>query len=274
MGARRLEIAIAILIGLAGGRAHAGDRELARQRYLTGTMLYERGRYSDALVELERGNQADPRPEFDYNIGLCLEKLGRAAEAASAYERFLAARPHDRDADVLRANVERLRRSAAAPSIVAAPSPMKAAPSTSAVEPSPTAVAAAEKQPFGAPGSIADAFAADVRPPSFVRSTRGRATIAIAAIGGAAFLTAAITGGVALSDRDRYRTDCAAGGCDDATYDAGRRLAVATDVLLAVGVGAAVTATLVGVSWRRERRLAIAPSASAHAASLTVTGAF
>ena len=96
----------------------------------------------------------------------------------------------------------------------------------------------------------------------------------MAAIGGAALITAAITGGAALTDRDDYRAGCAAGRCDDASYDGGRRLAVATDVLLAIGVGAAVTATLVGVSRRRERKLAIAPSASAHAAGLAVAGSF
>ncbi|HXU74734.1 MAG TPA: tetratricopeptide repeat protein [Polyangia bacterium] len=282
MGALRFAIVTALVLTVGGGGAEAGDRELARQRYQTGTMLYQRGRYADALVELQRGNQAEPKPEFDYNIGLCLEKLGRTAEAADAYERFLAARPHDREAAVLRADIERLRRSvaaapAAAASAVAAPVP-SALPAPSVVAPPPSVIPpsepAAPRQPYGAPSSVADAFAHDVRPPSFAHTTRGQATIALATIGGAALLTAAITGGVALSERDSYRAACAAGRCDDASYDGGRRVAVTTDVLLAVGAAAAVTATLAGVIGRRERALVFAPSAGTHAVGLAVAGGF
>jgi hypothetical protein len=287
------------IIGLAamGGRAEAGDRELARQRYQTGTMLFQRGRYADALVELERGKQADPKPEFDYNIGLCLEKLGRAAEAADAYQRFLAARPQDREAQAVRAEVARLRQlevqsspslpaptppppapSSAAPSS-AAPSPLPSPPAPSpapsaAIVPPPTGSLSLPSQPYGAPTSAEPAFDAAPRPASFIRSSRGKATLAIAAIGAAALVTSAITGGLALGDRDRYRAGCAAGRCDDPGYDGGRRLAIATDVVLGLGVAAAVTATALGLSGLRRRTFALAPSAGAHAAGVAVAGAF
>ena len=289
MSARRLAAVLAIVITVGGADAYGGDRELARQRYLTGTVLYQRGRYADALVELERGKQADPKPEFDYNIGLCLQKLGRASEAADAYERFLAVRPQDREAEMLRAEIARLRASAAVvsvPSAVAAPTPpaggapaapnvVAPPPATSLAPPPATWTApSAAVQPYGAPTSGVDAFASAARPPSFVRSTRGQAALAVAAVGGAALLTAAITGGVALSDRDSYRAGCAAGRCDDTRYDDGRRLAIGTDVLLGIGAAAAVTATIVAVTWRTEHRTVVAPSASANGAGITLAGGF
>ena len=273
MTAVRLAFVIVVVFAnvlVVGERhAYAGDRELAKQSYRTGTMLYQRGSYADALVELERGNKADPRPELDYNIGLCLEKLGRAAEAVDAYERFLAARPQDAEAAVLRADITRLRQSLAPATAAPAPSTAVAAPSPASVDrPAPS-----QSQPYGAPSAAVD-FTADAPQPSFVRSTRGRVTIALAAFAGVTLLTSAITGGVALSDRDNYRAHCAAGSCDDASYDDGRRVAVATDVLLGIGLVAAVTATIVGVTRPREHRFAIAPSAGTQGGGIAVAGGF
>jgi tetratricopeptide (TPR) repeat protein len=269
MSSARFAFVAAVVICLGGGRADAGgDQDLARQRYLTGTMLFQRGRYADALVELERGKQADPRPEFDYNIGLCLEKLGRAVEAADAFDRFLVARPHDSEAEVLRADVARLRQLAA--STIAGNAPSVPPPSLPAPAPAEVAV----PQPYGAPTSLAQAFAPTPQRP-FVRTTRGMATMALAAVGGALLVSSAITGGVALSDRDRYRAGCAAGRCDDAGYDGGRRLAVATDVLLGLGAAAAVTAVIVAVTRSHPRRtFAAAPSVTAHTGGFALAGAF
>jgi tetratricopeptide (TPR) repeat protein len=272
MSSARIAIAAATLICVGGGRADAGDRELARQRYLTGTMLFQRGRYADALVELERGNQADPRPEFDYNIGLCLEKLGRALEAADAFDRFLAARPHDSEAQVLRADIARLRQSAA-PVVTVTPPPPPLPPSPPP-SPSPPSTATVGPQPYGAPTSLAQAFAPTPQQ-SFIHTTRGKATTALAVVGGALLVTSAVTGGIALGDRSAYRAGCAAGQCDDAGYDGGRRIAIATDVLLGIGAAAAVSAVIAGVARSHPRRtFAVAPSLAAHAGGVALAGSF
>lgn len=271
-------VGIIVLTGM-GGRAEARDRELARQRYVTGTILYQRGHYADALIELERGKQADPKPEFDYNIGLCLERLGRAAEAADAYERFLEARPQDREAQALRASVAQLRQlvagsSPSPPALVArplAPSPAPPLPPGSDV---PPPASLSPSHPYGEPTSAKPVLDAAPPPVSFIRSSRGKATLTIATVGAAALVTSAITGAVALDDRDRYRAGCSAGRCDDAGYDDGRRIAIATDVLLGVGVAAAVTATALGLSRRRLRTFALAPSGGTHAVGVAVAGTF
>src|SRR5439155_24878187 len=50
---------------------------------------FRRGDYTTAIQELETAYRIEPRPELLYDMGECLEKLGRRAEAASMYERYV-----------------------------------------------------------------------------------------------------------------------------------------------------------------------------------------
>jgi tetratricopeptide (TPR) repeat protein len=87
-----------LLLLLAALPARADDTDLARQRYATGKILYERGQYAEALVEMQASKRLSGRVELDYNIGMCLWRLGRGQEAADALERFARARPNDPEA--------------------------------------------------------------------------------------------------------------------------------------------------------------------------------
>src|SRR5258706_2386304 len=113
-----------MLVCLAQGLAWAdeGDAELARQRYRTGQALFQRGRVEDALHEFEQGKASFALPEFDYNIGLCLAKLGRPADAADALARYIEARPNDPDAAGIWRMIAELRAEAVKPKL-AEPSP-------------------------------------------------------------------------------------------------------------------------------------------------------
>ncbi len=77
-----------------GAPAPASDADavgLARRRFATGQWLYEHARYREALVELEAARAIAPRPEMEFNIGLCLERLGRVEDAAAALDRYRSA---------------------------------------------------------------------------------------------------------------------------------------------------------------------------------------
>ena len=50
---------------------------------------YDEGRFEDALVGYRRAHILLALPKFHYNIALCLERLGRKAEALQAYRSFL-----------------------------------------------------------------------------------------------------------------------------------------------------------------------------------------
>jgi tetratricopeptide (TPR) repeat protein len=109
MGANRALLLILLLVGARAGAAE-GEREIARLHFLLGTEHYDRGEYAKALAEFEAARKAQALPELDFNMGRCLEKLGRKADAIAAYERFLSAKQDQEVAErvrVLRAEVPR-----------------------------------------------------------------------------------------------------------------------------------------------------------------------
>jgi tetratricopeptide (TPR) repeat protein len=61
---------------------------LARAHFGRGSELYLSGRHEQAIAEFEIARRYHRSPVFDYDIGRCLEALGRRAEAIVAYERF------------------------------------------------------------------------------------------------------------------------------------------------------------------------------------------
>ena len=92
-----LLLAVLALLGAAAtARAQdegsATDRE-ARAIFSAGSVAFEDGRYQDALARFEEAYALSERPELLYNIGLCLDRLRRDAEALENFERFLAAVP-------------------------------------------------------------------------------------------------------------------------------------------------------------------------------------
>src|SRR5262245_50290278 len=62
----------------------------AQRRYHNGRALYEAGRYSEAVVEIEAALALDPdEPVLLYNLALVHEKLGHYDEAIGALRRML-----------------------------------------------------------------------------------------------------------------------------------------------------------------------------------------
>jgi tetratricopeptide (TPR) repeat protein len=79
------------LLGFAGA-AHAlddQDTEIAKRHFNAGKALYAAQKYDQAIVEFEKAREVKPLPAFDYNIGLCHDRLEHLAEAIAAYRRFL-----------------------------------------------------------------------------------------------------------------------------------------------------------------------------------------
>ncbi len=110
--------------------------------------------------------------------------------------------------------------------------------------------------------------------PGFFATVRGRATLALGAVSLASFVVAGGTGGAALSARNSYREACGSGNCNQAQYDSGRHLAIASDVFLSVGIVTAVVTTLVAVTAPHERKLAFAPALGPSFGGLALSGRF
>src|SRR5262245_48167700 len=95
----------------------------ARHHYRSGVALYQTARYADALAEFQAGKAVLDEPAFDFNIGKCLAKLDRPAEAADALERYMRARPNDPEAADVWRSIAELRSEATrrAPPVAAPP---------------------------------------------------------------------------------------------------------------------------------------------------------
>lgn len=76
--------------------------ERAMESYELGKKAYNAARYEDALGHFQEAATRYASPDFQYNIGLCYERLGKPDEAIRAFRTYLRAKP---DADD-RANVE------------------------------------------------------------------------------------------------------------------------------------------------------------------------
>ncbi len=83
--------------------ASRSDVERAKQQLAIGQQAYDEARHEDALVAFEAAYAAYPAPDFQYNIGLCHERLGHVEAAIEAFEAYLAGKPDAQD----RATVER-----------------------------------------------------------------------------------------------------------------------------------------------------------------------
>ena len=66
------------------------DEEIARRHYDQGVDAYAARDYGRAIKEFEAARSYRPRPELDYNLARCFDRMERAADAIDAYEAYLA----------------------------------------------------------------------------------------------------------------------------------------------------------------------------------------
>lgn len=79
---------------------------------------YAAGKYEEAVQSFGKAFELSPKPDFVYNQGTALEKQGRAAAAAAAYERYLALAPEAKDYAQVAKRTKKLREQAASDPIV------------------------------------------------------------------------------------------------------------------------------------------------------------
>lgn len=106
--------------------AQASDTEVAKQRFETGQLNYERGEYEKALAEFEEAYRLAPRPELQYNIAQAHERLLAFESAIAAYQAYLAGKPEARDRKVVESRIEFLKKQIAQKNAAAARPPPEA----------------------------------------------------------------------------------------------------------------------------------------------------
>ena len=96
-------------------REHMGGREatytgVAESHRLMGEgeALYKAGKFGDALQAYERAYALNPLADTRYNQAACLDRMGMREMAASRYGDYLKEAPQAKDADKVRARIEKL----------------------------------------------------------------------------------------------------------------------------------------------------------------------
>jgi tetratricopeptide (TPR) repeat protein len=94
-------------------RAKVGvNKEKSRDEYDKGAIAYKEGRYQEAHDAFEKAYELNPLPDFKYNMGASLEKLGRPYAAANHYSEYAKEKPNAADARKVAAQAEKLRNEA------------------------------------------------------------------------------------------------------------------------------------------------------------------
>lgn len=81
----------------------------AMAAYERGQQNYKLAQYEAALADFKEASSLYASPDFQYNIGLCYEKLGRYDEAVLAYVTYLKVKPDAEDRANVEATISRLQ---------------------------------------------------------------------------------------------------------------------------------------------------------------------
>jgi tetratricopeptide (TPR) repeat protein len=239
--------------GVEHDAATPSPEDRAMAAYRRGTAHYNQARWADALADFEEAASLYASPDFQYDIGLCHEKLDEYAEAIRAFRTYLRAKPDAED----RANVEdRIARLQRQLDEKQAPRP---------------AAAVRESTP----------------PPP--RSRGGAALVAsgaaLVATGGALALGGGVGFGVAALRRSRRVDDVASGNPESLTFDeaerieaSGQRFEIGQVATIAAGGAIAVLgAVLLGLGVRRRAgagATALVPAGDGRTIGAAIVGRF
>ena len=248
----------------SGGSDEVRDNpqlERAMEAFNRGTENYNNAKYTEALADFQEAASLYASPDFQYNIGLCYQKLGKVDEAILAFETYLKTKPDAPD----RANVEdriaRLKEAKATGMPMDDTPPPDNGPRPADPPPDDT-----KKKGDGKPLIIAGAV--------------------LAGVGAALGLGGGIGAGVAARQRSDDLDDIQSGGnpgnqsFQDAQdlEDEGKRLEGIQIGLAAAGAAIAVTGVVliaIGLSKRKaSKRAGVVPQLGPGLAGLSLTGRF
>lgn len=216
----------------SAAQVSASDQEAAKAHYLAGSSYYDAANYADAVKEFNEAYRLSKRPDLLYNIALGYERLSDFDNAISTLRRYLVEKVNAPDRNMIESrirNLEKLRESRTPFNPGPLPEPQNDAKPTPNATPNPTPQPEPTTQPK-AKRSL---------------GTLGYAGIGTGSLGAVLLLSSIGTGVVAKQKSDDLLAACPTKmNCDPAlkpTQQQGRRLALATDVLIGVGTVAVVT---------------------------------
>lgn len=118
---------LALLLGTPNAHASSTDDERARELYENGAILYEEGRYEDAVAAWQEAYRISQRPQLLFNIANAEERLGRYSEALDHLNRYRAFAAAD-ERDTLDRRIANLERRLAEQPVTPTPTPVSPEP--------------------------------------------------------------------------------------------------------------------------------------------------
>jgi hypothetical protein len=101
---------LVVLMGVMGTAwAQSDVVERAHVHTQAGIEYYNEARYEEAAREFDEAYRLKSLPELQYNLAECYERLGRPAEAASAYQRYLDGKRDATDRAIVHTRIENLK---------------------------------------------------------------------------------------------------------------------------------------------------------------------
>jgi hypothetical protein len=220
---------------LAQGPAPSDD--LARRHFDSGVAYLEESDLENAMKAFQKAYDLSRRPTILLNIATVQERRGDLAAAIKALDGYLSAEPHGEHAATTRLRIQNLQKrlDAAQPE---GDEPLPAAPAPAPSPAQANVPAAAPPPPAPAPAPAASAGADG--PPVAVYALLG--------LGGAATLTAIITGIMANGEHAKAERDCSP-HCTRSEVSTGKTLALVSTIATGAAiVGGGLGLTLVFTS--------------------------
>ncbi len=231
-----LPLLCVLLAAASPARADKSRRAIAdeaREHYQKGITHYDLADYDAAIDEFKKAYDLSKEPGLLFNLAQAARLKKDWRQALQFYENFIGLKPDTPNRADVDAQIEKMKAALAAEQAEQRRLAEQRAAARPVVGSAPTITASPPE-----------------RSQPFLATRRGRAITGLAAAGAAALITGAITGGVSLADRSDYDAGCNRGACDHGLYDAGRSLAIGTDVLLSLG-GACALVAIVLTATRR-----------------------
>ena len=122
----------ATLVRVAPARADDAATRVAKRHYVSGEKLFALGKFDQALEEYEQAFEAEPLPDFLYNIGQCYRNLDDLEQAIFSFKKYLKLAPDASDRDKVEKLIDELEEKQArgeGKKLIAPPPPRPPAPS-------------------------------------------------------------------------------------------------------------------------------------------------
>jgi hypothetical protein len=215
---------------MAQGTAASDD--LARRHFESGVAYLEESDLENAMKAFQKAYDLSLRPTILLNIATVQERRGDLAAAIKALDGYLSAEPHGEHAATTRLRIQNLQKRLDAQEADASPAPAPPPPPPATANP-PTAPPA--PIPAAPPPPAPVHVAADESAPIAVYALLG--------LGGAATLTAIVTGVLANGEHARAERECSP-HCTRSEISTGKTLALVSTI----ATGAAIVSGGLGLT--------------------------